>query len=155
MNFGAIHPESVVDGPGVRVSVFVSGCPHRCPGCFNQKLWSPQAGNKFTIADEIAVMNAANHDYIAGLSILGGEPLAPYNRMDVLALCWHFKKRFPDKTIWLYTGYTWEQVKDLPVMQYIDVLVDGPFVEAEKDLTLKYRGSRNQRIIDVRKEANV
>lgn len=154
MNFGTIHKNSMVDGPGVRVSVFVSGCPHHCPGCFNQELWDYEAGKPFTFADELSIIKAAEPDYIAGLTVLGGEPLAPHNRRDVLNLCQHFKKRFPDKTVWLYTGYEWEWVKDMIGLEYVDVLVDGRFVEAEKDLTLRFRGSRNQRIIDVQVSKN-
>lgn len=154
MNYGAIRRESVVDGPGVRVSLFVSGCPHRCPGCFNQELWNYNAGDPFTFADELMVMKAAEPGYIAGLSVLGGEPLAPWNRGEVLSLCHHFKKRFPNKTIWLFTGYTWDTVKDFPGIDVVDVIVDGRFIEAEKDLTLRFRGSRNQRIIDVKKSKN-
>ena len=154
MNYGMIHRESMVDGPGVRVSVFVSGCPHHSPGCFNQELWWQYAGSIYTKDTQAEILLAAEPGYIAGLSVLGGEPLAPYNQKGVLRLCQSFREHFPNKTIWLYTGYTWEQVKDLPVMDYIDVLVDGRFVEAEKDLTLKFRGSRNQRIIDVQASKN-
>lgn len=154
MNYGAIKKHDVANGPGVRVSIFVSGCPHHCPGCFNEELWDYEAGQPFTFAEELTIMMAAKPDHIKGLSVLGGEPLAPHNRRDVLNLCQHFKGHHPDKNIWIYTGYTWEQVKDLPVMDYIDVLVDGRFIEAEKDLNLKFRGSKNQRIIDVQASKN-
>lgn len=154
MNYGVIHPESMVDGPGVRVSLFVSGCPHRCLGCFNEELWDQDAGQHFSYDTLIELLKLAKPRYIKGLSILGGEPLAPGNTVVVASICEEFKKAYPDKTIWLYTGYRWEDVKDLCAMKYVDVLVDGRFMEAEKDLTLRFRGSRNQRIIDVRKSEN-
>lgn len=154
MNYGAIHKTSMVDGPGVRVSLFVSGCPHRCQGCFNKELWSYTSGKPFTSDEEHLIMEAAGHEHISGLTILGGEPLAPGNRREVFKLCERFKARYPDKTIWLYTGYTWAWIKDMAGLKYVDVLVDGRFIEEEKDLTLKFRGSRNQRIIDVQKSKN-
>lgn len=154
MNYGVIHPESMVDGPGVRVSLFVSGCPHRCIGCFNEELWDHDAGKHFSYDTLTELLRLAEPDYIKGLSILGGEPLAPGNTVVVASICEEFKKAHPDKTIWLYTGYRWEDVKDLYAMKYVDVLVDGRFLEAEKDLTLRFRGSRNQRIIDVQSSKN-
>ena len=154
MNYAKIYAFDSVDGPGVRVSLFVSGCPHRCPGCFNDKLWDYEAGSPYTFAEELSILKAAEPGYIAGLSILGGEPLSPQNRQEVLALCKAFKERYPDKTVWLYTGYNWEWVKYMVGLEYVDVIVDGRFIEAEKDLTLRFRGSRNQRIIDVQKSRN-
>lgn len=151
MNYAKIKPVDVANGEGVRVSLFVSGCSHHCKGCFNAELWNYNAGQKFTcdIIDEI--LDLCSKDYITGLSLLGGEPLDPKNMADMNLLCHAFKRKFPNKTIWCYTGYVWENVKQLYIMKYIDVLVDGQFVEDLKDPRLKFRGSSNQRIIDVKK----
>jgi len=151
MNYGKIKPVDVANGEGVRVSVFVSGCPHHCKGCFNQELWDYDAGQKFDcdVIDEI--LKLCNRYYVAGLSLLGGEPLDPHNLSMLNLLCSAFKKRFPQKDIWCYTGYKWEDVKQLYIMKYIDVLVDGKFVQDLADPRLRFRGSSNQRIIDVKK----
>lgn len=151
MNYAKIKPVDVANGEGVRVSLFVSGCSHHCKGCFNAELWDYNAGKEFTKATEDEIMKRLGKDYIAGLSLLGGEPLDPNNRHVLEELCWKVKRRFPDKPTWCYTGYRWEYIKDLPIRKYIDVLVDGQFVEALKDPRLKFRGSSNQRIIDVHK----
>jgi anaerobic ribonucleoside-triphosphate reductase activating protein len=151
MNYAKIKPVDVANGEGVRVSVFVSGCSHYCKGCFNYELWNYNAGQKFTcdIIDEI--LDLCSKDYITGLSLLGGEPLDPNNMADMNLLCYAFKRKFPNKTIWCYTGYEWEKIKQLYIMKFIDVLVDGKFVQELKDPRLKFRGSSNQRIIDVKK----
>lgn len=151
MNYSAIKPVDIANGIGVRVSLFVSGCPHHCKGCFNAETWDYDHGEPFTdntISEIIALMRPS---WIRGLSLLGGEPLAPHNIADVQKLVSAVKAVYPDKDIWCYTGYTWEAIKDLSIMPLIDILVDGPFIEAEKDITLRFRGSRNQRIIDVPK----
>ena len=152
MNYASIKSHDVANGPGVRVSVFVSGCEHRCPGCFNPETWDFNYGSPFGVGQIADILSLGGADYIKGLSILGGEPLHPSNRISVLALCNAWKRHYPNKSIWLYTGYV---VEDVPegggILKYIDVLVDGPFIEAEKDLSLRFRGSRNQRIIDVKK----
>ena len=150
MNYAKIKPVDVANGEGVRVSIFVSGCSHHCKGCFNAELWNYDAGQKFTcdVIDEI--LNLCSKDYITGLSLLGGEPLDPKNMADMNILCHAFKRKFPNKTIWCYTGYVWENVKQLYIMKYIDVIVDGQFVQALADPRLKFRGSSNQRIIDVK-----
>jgi anaerobic ribonucleoside-triphosphate reductase activating protein len=151
VKYAKIKPVDVSNGLGVRVSVFVSGCGHRCEGCFNSELWDFSAGQKFD-GDVIQnIMNLCSESYISGLSILGGEPLHPRNLMRVTTLCYAFKHRFPNKDIWCYTGYDWELVKQVSAMKYIDVLVDGKFVQDLKDPRLKFRGSSNQRIIDVQK----
>lgn len=149
MNYGKLNKADIANGPGVRVSLFVSGCRNRCKGCFNPETWSFDYGEKFT-ADTIAeILWALEPDYIAGLSILGGDPFEPENRVEIKRTCLWVRGVRPDKTIWIYTGYLYEDLKDLEIMDYIDVLVDGPFIESEKDLRLRFRGSRNQRIIDV------
>lgn len=147
MNYAKINPCDIANGEGVRVSIFVSGCPHHCKGCFNEETWDFSAGQEYTAKTMLEIRAACEPDYIEGLSILGGEPLAPENLHGVTTLAYDFKRRFPDKTIWLYTGYRWEEVKHLQIMKYLDILVDGKFVEALKNLRLKFRGSSNQRII--------
>lgn len=149
MNFGKLNKTDIANGPGVRVSLFVSGCRNRCKGCFNPETWSFDYGRKFVISDELEIYDALKPEYIAGLSILGGDPFEPENIETVTDLCHNVRITCPDKTTWIYTGYLYEDLKDLEIMEYIDVLVDGPFIESEKDLRLAFRGSRNQRIIDV------
>jgi anaerobic ribonucleoside-triphosphate reductase activating protein len=151
MNYAKIKPVDVANGEGVRVSVFVSGCSHHCKGCFNSELWDYGAGEEFTSEVIMNIINLCSRDYISGLSLLGGEPLDPKNIKQVMLLCELFKRYFPNKTIWCYTGYEWERVKQLPIMKYIDVLVDGQFVQDLADPRLRFRGSSNQRIIDVKK----
>ena len=151
MNYASINIADVANGPGVRVSLFVSGCRHHCPGCFNQIAWDFGYGTEFTKNTMDEIMEAISHDYISGITVLGGEPFEPENLSTVKALCQDIKERYPDKSIWVYTGLQYEDVEEASAMKYIDVLVDGPFVQSLKDLTLSFRGSKNQRIIDVRK----
>ena len=151
MNYGKIKPVDVANGEGVRVSLFVSGCQHHCKGCFNPELWFFGAGEKYTPAVREHIIELCSKDYISGLSLLGGEPLDSENLYEVTFLCKLFKDEFPNKTIWCYTGYKWEDFYAYSIMKYIDVLVDGQFVEELKDPRLKFRGSSNQRIIDVQK----
>ena len=165
MNYADIKKIDVANGEGVRVSLFVSGCNHHCKGCFNQCAWDFNYGDKFTEKEEQKIIEYMDHDYIEGLSLLGGEPLEPKNQEGLLPLVKDIKEKFPDKNIWCYTGYTfdkdvmenmfenWPETKEL--MSYIDVLVDGKFEEDKKDLNLKFRGSSNQRIIDVPKSLKV
>ncbi len=151
MNYATIKPVDIANGEGVRVSLFVSGCTHHCKGCFNQVAWDFDYGQPFTSEVERDVINLCDRPYIRGLSLLGGEPLDPNNIEPLFTLCRNLKQIFPDKTIWLYTGYEWESIKHLEILQYIDVLVDGRFVQELRNLRLKFRGSSNQRIIDVQK----
>lgn len=151
MNYAKIKPVDVANGEGIRVSLFVSGCSHYCKGCFNKELWNYNAGQVMSTDTIIEINKLCSRDYISGLSLLGGEPLDPKNCRDLVLLCYSFKRKCPNKTIWCYTGYEWEQVKHLYIMKYIDFLVDGKFVEELKDPRLKFRGSSNQRIIDVKK----
>ena len=151
MNYAKIKPVDVANGEGVRVSLFVSGCSHHCKGCFNAELWNYDAGQNMTTEDLIKIISLCSKPYISGFSLLGGEPLDSKNLETVTTIAQFFKMYFPQKTIWCYTGYEWDQVKHLPIMKYIDVLVDGQFVERLKDPRLKFRGSSNQRIIDVKK----
>lgn len=151
MNYASINKADVANGPGVRVSLFVSGCRHHCPGCFNQIAWDFGYGAEFTKNTVDEIMEALSHDYISGITVLGGEPFEPENLSTVKVLCQEIKERYPDKSIWVYTGLQYEDVEETSAMKYVDVLVDGPFVQSLKDLTLSFRGSKNQRIIDVRK----
>ena len=141
----------IANGPGCRVSIFVQGCEFNCPGCFNSVAKDFTKGTEFTDQTVDLLLELAKPDYIAGISILGGEPLHPKNRQSVLDLAKKFKERYPEKTIWLWTGYLWEEVASDLVGTEVDVVVDGRFVEALKDFRLKYCGSSNQRIIDVKK----
>ncbi len=160
MNYADIKRIDVANGEGVRVSVFVSGCNHHCKGCFNECAWDFNYGNKFTEKQEEEVLQDLDHDYISGLTLLGGEPLEPANQEGLLPLAKKAKEKFPDKKIWCYTGFDFEKdvvgkmakqsdtTKEL--LKYIDVVVDGKFEEDKKDLKLKFRGSSNQRILDVK-----
>ena len=149
MNYSSIRQLDIANGPGCRVSIFVSGCEHQCKNCFNPETWNFDHGKEFTEDTIQMLLDFARPEYISGLSILGGEPLHPSNRSAVLKLVKHFKAEYPDKTVWLWTGYLWEDVVSALADSEIDVVVDGRFVEDLKDLRLKYRGSTNQRIIDV------
>ena len=141
MNYATIKYYDIANGPGVRTSVFVSGCRHRCPGCFHSVAW------------DFAY-------YIAGLSLLGGEPFEPENQRELLPFVRNFKALYPNKTVWCYSGYTWEQLTGKEpcaarcevtdeLLQLLDVLVDGEFVQAKHDISLRFRGSSNQRLLDV------
>ena len=150
MNYATIKPIDIANGPGIRVSLFVSGCRRGCKGCFNKEAWDFDYGQEFT-SDTLWELNKMLDDpHVDGLSILGGDPFEPENRDIVEAICEFVWLWLPSKTIWIWTGFKYEDIKDLPVMQYIDVLVDGPFVEELKDLRLPYCGSSNQRVIDIR-----
>ena len=161
MNYATIKWVDVANGPGVRVSLFVSGCTHHCPGCFNQEAWDFDFGKPFTAQDAEKIVAALAPAHIKGLSLLGGEPFEPDNQRALLPLLRRVKQTYPDKTVWCYTGYLLDRELLHPsrarcevtddMLMCIDVLVDGPFIEAEKDLHLRFRGSANQRIIDVKK----
>lgn len=149
MNYADIKKVDVANGPGVRVSLFVSGCRNHCKGCFNPETWDFNYGKEFDTKAWRGLEKALDYEYIDGISILGGDPFEPENIEMVTDLCYSIKKSYSDKTIWIYTGYVYEDIKDLEIMKYIDVLVDGPFIESLKDISLKFRGSSNQRIIDI------
>ena len=150
----------ISNGPGVRVSIFMQGCTRRCRNCFNPETWNPDGGKEFTPDTIHKIIRFLQPDHIRGLSILGGEPLFPFMRSEYdpeifIELLEYVKEKYPEKTIWLWTGYKWEDIpKTLDVMEalkYIDVIVDGEFIEEMKDISLKYAGSTNQRVIDVQK----
>jgi anaerobic ribonucleoside-triphosphate reductase activating protein len=153
VNYGKIKPLDIANGPGIRVSIFVSGCRNRCKGCFNPETWDFEYGQKFYGEAMYELEKMLENEHVAGLSILGGDPFEPENRETVEFICRQVKAAFPRKTIWVWTGYDFleDGLIDLPVMKYIDVLVDGRFEESLKDLRLKWRGSSNQRVIDVKK----
>jgi anaerobic ribonucleoside-triphosphate reductase activating protein len=159
MNYATFRTHDVANGPGVRVSLFVSGCTHRCKGCFNAEAWDFNYGEEYTEALEGKIISALSPDYIKGFSLLGGEPFEPSNQAVLVGLLEKIKKVYPQKSIWCYTGYDLE-ADILPrrlgdgevterMIRCIDVLVDGKFVEEKKDLSLRFRGSSNQRIIDI------
>lgn len=155
MNYAAIKNYDIANGPGCRVSLFVSGCRHHCKGCFNAEAQAFDYGTEYTAETRRELLNMLSDEHIAGLSILGGEPFEPENREEVLQLCAAAKSWYPEKNIWVWTGGEFEDLKNLPVTQYIDVLIDGPFIETLKNLSLFYRGSLNQRVIDVKKSLEI
>lgn len=159
MNYAAVKTHDVANGPGVRVSLFVSGCEHYCKGCFNSEAWDFSYGKPFTEETEEEIIRALSPDYIKGFSLLGGEPFHPANQKTLVPFLKRIKDIYPEKTIWCYTGYLYDEellgtgvaaTEDAEKMlRYIDVLVDGRFVEEKKNLNLRFRGSENQRIINV------
>lgn len=146
MNYVGLNFYDTANGDGIRVSLFVSGCRMHCKGCFNQESWSFYAGDPFTEETKAKIIEALGQDYISGFSLLGGEPFEPEHEAVLDDLLKTIKITYPDKTIWAWTGKTLYRVQDSPLLQYIDVLVDGPYIEALADKTLKYRGSSNQEI---------
>lgn len=147
VRYGEIIYNDVANGPGVRVSLFVSGCRNHCPGCFNPEAWDFTFGRPFTRETEDEIIAALRPTWIQGLSILGGEPMEPENQEALLPFLERVRGELPDKDIWLYSGYRYEALSGSRLLSLADVLVDGPFIEAEKDISLTFRGSRNQRII--------
>lgn len=151
MHYATIKTLDIANGPGIRVSLFVSGCKRACKGCFNKEAWDFNYGQKFTWETVHEIERLLKHPHVEGLSILGGDPFEHENRLEVEALCAYIRCNMPEKSIWMWTGFSWEDVKDLAVLKDVDVLVDGPFIEGMKDLRLPYCGSSNQRVIDVKK----
>ncbi len=148
MRYHDITKDDMRNGSGLRAVLWVSGCEHHCPGCQNPVTWDPEDGLVFDEKAHDELMDILSRDYISGLTLSGGDPLYPGNRDEVCALCREVKENMPDKTIWLYTGYDYEDIRELDVMQYIDVVVDGRYDEALRDVLLNWRGSSNQRVID-------
>ena len=151
MHYNRIRKMDISNGPGVRVSIFFQGCSFHCKNCFNPETWNFNEGKEFN--DEVIdhILEISNKDYITGLSILGGEPMHPNNIEGTTKLAKRFKEKYRDKTIWCWTGFLYEQIKDEEVFNYIDVLIDGQFINDEYSPSLKWRGSKNQRIIDIKK----
>lgn len=152
MKYNKIRKMDISNGPGVRVSLFVQGCVFNCPNCFNPETHDFTKGEEFNDETIQKVLTLGEAEFVVGLSILGGEPMHPINRDGVTLLAKAFKEKFPDKSIWMWTGYLFDQdLKDLEILQYIDVIVDGQYVDALHDFRLEWRGSSNQRVIDVKK----
>lgn len=148
MNYADIKTFDINNGDGVRVSLWVTGCPFKCQGCHNSVLWDKDIGNLYTDDTENYIINLLNDKNIdVNLSILGGEPLAIWNYEEVLSLCKRVRKEFPSKTIWLWTGYNFDKIKDYEIMQYLDVVIDGTYIESLRDENTFWRGSTNQRKI--------
>ena len=159
MNYAQIKNNDIANGPGIRVSLFVSGCTHRCPGCFNEVAWDFEYGQPFTQDTINMILDMMSPDRIRGLTLLGGEPFEPQNQGPVLELLRQIKVKYPNKSIWAFSGYLfdrdilagrlgdWEITREY--LSYLDVLVDGPFIQSKKNLSLRFRGSENQRLIDV------
>lgn len=152
MNYHDIQKTSLVDGRGIRTVLWVAGCDHKCAGCQNPITWNPDDGLEFDDNAETELFTYLDKDYCDGLTLSGGDPLYVNNRAIITRLCKRFRYRYAyDKTIWMYTGYLWEEIKDLEVVGYIDVLVDGPYVEELRDVNYMWAGSTNQRVIDTRR----
>ena len=159
MNYATIKPRDIANGPGVRVSLFVSGCTHRCPGCFNEEAWDFDYGQPFDQSTIDEILELLQPDYVQGLTLLGGEPFDPRNQPAIVELLRKIKAKYPHKSIWAFSGYLFDRdilpgrLGDPTITQeylrYLDVLVDGPFIQSRKNLTLRFRGSDNQRLIDV------
>ena len=158
MYYGSIKPCDIANGTGVRVTLFVSGCTHRCKGCFQPQTWDFCYGQPFTAETEEALLEALDRPYISGLTLLGGEPFEPDNQRALLPFLRRLRRQLPDKTVWAFSGYTWEELTGQSrarceatgaLLSLVDVLVDGEFVEALRDISLRFRGSSNQRLLDV------
>ena len=150
MNYAKINKNDIANGAGVRVSLFVSGCRNHCIGCHNPEAWDFSYGQPFTAETEKEIIEALRPPWIQGLSVLGGEPFEKENQKALISFLKRIRQEFPDKDIWLYSGYTYERVQGEEILKYADVLVDGPFLLGQKDISLAFRGSRNQRIIRLR-----
>lgn len=149
MRYAQIRSMDISNGEGVGVSLFVQGCPHHCQGCFNQETWDFNGGKEFTFQVEEKLFSIIEKklDYLSYFSILGGEPLAPQNVEKVKNILQKIKEKFPKLKTYVWTGYLLENIQQKDILQYIDVLIDGPFIQAQRDITLPLRGSRNQRIL--------
>ena len=155
MHYATIKNCDIANGPGVRVSLFVSGCTHHCKGCFNEVAWDFEYGEPFTQDTVNSILEMLKPDYVRGLTLLGGEPFEPQNQGAILELLRAVKHAYPQKSIWAFSGYLFEKIISGALgdtgeyLSYLDVLVDGPFVEEKKNLNLRFRGSENQRLINV------
>jgi anaerobic ribonucleoside-triphosphate reductase activating protein len=149
MNYIGLNKYDTANGPGIRVSLFVSGCTLCCKGCFNKESWKFNAGLPFTDSIKNDIINELKKSWISGFSLLGGDPLEPKLHSEVLDLVKSIKSEIPNKDIWLWTGRIYENIINNDILKYIDVLIDGPFIQEFSDKTLKYKGSKNQRIINI------
>ena len=151
MKYTKIEKNSIANGIGIRVVLWCLGCSLHSKGCHNPQTWDFNCGKRFNVDAIQTICEELQKPYVTGLTLSGGHPLEPQNIQECTALCMYLKLRFPEKTIWLYTGWQWEEVCHMEIMKYIDVVVDGSYIEEQKDITLKWRGSRNQRVIDCQK----
>ena len=160
MNYGAIKKCDIANGVGVRTVLFVSGCTHHCKGCFQPETWNFDYGEKYTKETEDEIIESLRPDYVVGITLLGGEPFEPENQRELVKLLRRIKKELPQKTVWSFSGYTYEELTGdsravcevtNEMLSMLDVLVDGEFVEAKRNISLRFRGSENQRLIDMNK----
>lgn len=151
MNIAKIEKNSVSNGPGIRVVIWCQGCSLQCKGCHNPETWNPEGGRSINPDDIYDIYKELEKPWVRGVTFSGGHPLEAYNVDACMDLMKNFKHLFPDKDIWLYTGFVWEDIKHLEIVNYIDVVVDGPYIESERNIMLPYCGSNNQRVIDVKK----
>ena len=149
MRYHNITKDDMLNGDGLRVVLWVAGCSHYCEGCQNPVTWDPNDGEVFTDEQKAEIFQELDQSYISGVTFSGGDPLYSTNEPVILELAKEIREKYPDKTIWLYTGYTWDYVKTREIVHYIDVLVDGEYVKALRDTQLHWRGSSNQYVIDV------
>ena len=160
MNYAAIKTCDIANGPGVRTSLFVSGCTHHCKGCFQPETWNFDYGERYTKETEDEIIESLRPDYVDGITLLGGEPFEPENQRELVKLLRRIKKELPQKTVWSFSGFTYEELTGdsravcevtNEMLSMLDVLVDGEFVEAKRNISLRFRGSENQRLIDMNK----
>lgn len=151
MNYHNITKDDMLNGDGLRAVLWVAGCNHKCKECQNPITWDPSGGLLFDDKAKEELFSILDKDYISGVTFSGGDPLFPGNRDEITSLAKEIKEKYPNKTIWLYTGYLFEEIKDLEIIKYLDVIVDGPFLIDEKNTQAKWKGSNNQRVIDVQK----
>ena len=151
MRYHDITKDDMKNGDGLRVVLWVAGCGHCCEGCQNPVTWDPEGGLLFDGAAKAEIFDQLDKPYISGITFSGGDPLHPANKGDVRRLMREIKQKYPEKTIWLYTGYDWEEICGLPCIRKVDVVVDGEFVAGLKDNSLQWKGSSNQRVIDVQR----
>ena len=155
MRYHNITKDDMLNGDGLRVVLWVAGCAHGCPGCHNPITWDPEGGLPFDEEAKQEIFDELDKDYVSGITFSGGDPLHEANVRQVTALAKEIREKYPNKTIWLYTGRLWKEVKDLEIAKYLDVRVDGEFQEEKKDNTLHWKGSANQMVIDVPKTLQI
>ncbi len=151
MHYHKIRKTDISNGPGIRVAIFMQGCTFHCKNCFNPETWDFDGGKEFTTETISEILELCGNEHIAGLSILGGEPMHPKNIHGTTQLAKCFKEKYPFKSLWVWSGFTFDKLKDKEILKYIDVLVDGQYQDELHDFRLKWRGSSNQRVIDVPK----
>lgn len=149
MNYHNITHCDTLNGSGIRTTLWVAGCEHHCKNCHNPSTWDVRSGIPFDNKAMSELMQSLGNDYVSGLTLSGGDPMHPKNRETILEICKTVKDTFPNKNIWLYTGYVFEEIKNEPILQYVDILVDGRYVEALRDIELHWVGSSNQRVINL------